>query len=69
MLTSADDIARISSYEPGMLCKTPSSASQAVQNATSGSGTSSGTTTGSGGGSANDLLKKGKGFLDKMTKP
>jgi len=69
MLTSADDIARISSYEPGMLCKTPSAASQAVQNATSGSGTSSGTTTGSGGGSANDLLKKGKGFLDKMTKP
>jgi hypothetical protein len=60
MLTSADDIARISSYEPGMLCKTPSAASQAVQKATAGSGTSAALATGSGSGSANDILKKGQ---------
>ncbi len=69
MLSSADDIARINSYEPGMLCKTPSGASQAVQKATAGSGTSGGTSTGSTSGNANDILKKGKGLLDKMTKP
>lgn len=69
MLTSPDDIARINSYEPGMLCKTPSGASQAVQKATAGSGTSGGTSTGSTSGNANDILKKGKGLLDKMTKP
>lgn len=69
MLTSADDIARISSYEPGMLCKTSSAASQAVQKASGGTGSSGGTTSGSGSGNANDILKKGKGFLDKVTKP
>ena len=62
MLTSADDIARINSYEPGMLCKGGTPVQKAVQqNHTS--------TAPQGGTGGNDLLKKGKGFLDKVTKP
>ncbi len=67
MLTSADDIARINSYEPGMLCKSAAPATRAVQQASPSSGRNSSTSSqGSGG---NDLLKKGKGLLDKVTRP
>lgn len=70
MLTSADDIARLRSYEPGMLCKPASGAAT-----TAGSGTTTApsktTTSGTGSqqGSGTDLIKKGKGLLNKLTTP
>lgn len=64
MLTSADDIARINSYEPGMLCK------GAGKPVSSGSGNAS--TPVSGGQQQNTgdrILNKGKGLLNKLTTP
>ena len=66
MLTSADDIARINSYEPGMLCKPTSGAGKVVnavappaqRDPQAGSNNA-----------GNDLLKKGKGLLNKLTTP
>lgn len=70
MLTSADDIARISSYEPGMLCKGSSAASAPAARTTGGaSAPAAPTTNAPAKGGANDLLNKGKGLLDKITKP
>ena len=68
-LTKPDDIARINSYEPGMLCRqngssAPASSPASTSNGTTGSSTGAGS---SGGG--NDLLNKGKGLLNKIGKP
>jgi hypothetical protein len=68
MLTSADDIARINSYEPGMLCKPASGAQKAVPR-TSSSSTTSGSNSNSSTTGTNDMLNKGKGLLNKITKP
>ncbi|QQR88009.1 MAG: hypothetical protein IPJ76_07290 [Flavobacteriales bacterium] len=64
MLTSADDIARINSYEPGMLCK--GNAAPVSSGGSSTSGQSGAAPQQSGG---NDILKKGKGLLNKLTTP
>ncbi|MBK7944830.1 MAG: hypothetical protein IPJ85_05755 [Flavobacteriales bacterium] len=69
MLTSSDDIARINSYEPGMLCKSPSAASQAIRKSTSEPTAPNGTNSGSANGGGNEILKKGKGLLSKLTTP
>ncbi|MFZ1694595.1 MAG: hypothetical protein WAT74_15465 [Flavobacteriales bacterium] len=69
MLTSSDDIARINSYEPGMLCKSPSAASQAIRKSTSEPTAPNGTNSGSANGGGNEILKKGKGLLNKLTTP
>ncbi len=69
MLTSPDDIARINSYEPGMLCKPTSGAQKAVQQATAPNTTSGSSTTNSTSNGPNDILKKGKGLLNKFTAP
>lgn len=64
MLTSADDIARINSYEPGMLCKSATGAPK---------GSSTGTTNGSNSNNSNTgksgILNKSKGILNKITTP
>lgn len=64
-LTKPDDIARINSYEPGMLCKQASPLAQPAAR-TSPPGNAEGT---SDSGSSNDLLNKGKGLLNKLGKP
>lgn len=69
MLTSPDDIARINSYEPGMLCKPTSGAQKAVQQATESNTRSGSSTTNSTSNGTNDILNKGKGLLNKITKP
>ena len=63
MLTSADDIARIRSYEPGMLCKGSATAAPSA-----GSGNTGGAAPQQNSG-GNDLLNQGKGLLRKITKP
>lgn len=68
MLTSADDIARINSYEPGMLCKPKGAVEKAADKVSPpGTGSSSGSSSQQSGGS--DLMKKGKGLLNKLTTP
>ena len=64
MLTSADDIARINSYDPGMLCKGSSSS---VSSGAGTTGTSTGATQQQNTGGS--LLNKGKGLLNKLTTP
>ena len=71
MLTSPDDIARINSYEPGMLCK--ASADQPASKPAAGNspgpaptGTTSESSNSQGG---NELLKKGKGMFNSLVKP
>lgn len=72
MWTDPDNIARIKSYEPGMLCKgnegKPASGSTNAPQRSSPASDPSTTNSGNGQGGG-DLLKKGRGLLDKMTKP
>ncbi len=68
MWEDADHIARIRSYEPGMLCKPKGAVEKAADKVSpSGTGSSSGTSSQQSGGS--DLMKKGKGLLNKLTTP
>lgn len=70
MWTDQDNIARIKSYEPGMLCK-GSGASGAAPPAGGGgpaNAPAQGTTT-QGSSKGGDLLNKGKGLLDRVVKP
>ncbi|MCC7503188.1 MAG: hypothetical protein IT229_11705 [Flavobacteriales bacterium] len=64
MLTSADDIARINSYEPGMLCK---GSTAPVSSDGPNMSDQGGAPPQQSGGS--DILKKGKGLLNKLTTP
>ena len=68
MWTDADNIARIRSYEPGMLCKSTGTIEKASEQFNSPAPTAtSGTSPQQSGG--NDLMKKGKGLLNKLTTP
>lgn len=67
MLTSADDIARINSYEPGVLCRSASGAKKAV--GTGAPGTKSGPDPGTSPSGTDDMLKKGRDLLHKITGP
>jgi hypothetical protein len=66
MLTSADDIARINSYEPGTLCKGSSAPVSSGSSNTSNQGGDAPQQQQSGG---SDILKKGRGLLNKLTTP
>ncbi|HNR53585.1 MAG TPA: hypothetical protein PKJ19_00335 [Flavobacteriales bacterium] len=69
MLTSADDIARLRSYEPGMLCEPASAGAKATGGATTTTPATTTSGTGSPQSAGSDLIKKGKGLLNKLTTP
>lgn len=72
MWTDQDNIARIKSYKPGMLCKTSSGVCGSAQPAQGMRGMSTSTMRGGvqgGGKGGNDLLNEGRGLLDRVSKP
>lgn len=68
MWTDADNIARIRSYEPGMLCK-PVGAVGTSADKVGASAPEPSSATGSQQGAGSDLMKKGKGLLNKLATP